>query len=103
MMKKLGGGFGIVILIVVVAIVLLLTAEAWKSVMPTARQIVDPKDPLERDLVVPDHGQEEAAEAVRSSDLPNLDDMRRNTSAHARQVQEALEQVDGDSDSDDGE
>lgn len=88
-MKKMGGGFGLVILVVVMAVILLLAAKAWQSVMPTASQITDPALPAQ----VSDHGETEAAEELASPGLPNLDEMRENTTSHADQMQEILEQA----------
>jgi hypothetical protein len=50
-------------------------------------QVTDP----ELAAGVDDRGQTEAGEAVRSGELPDLNDMRQQTDAHAQQVQEALE------------
>jgi hypothetical protein len=86
-MRKQGSGFGFVILVVVLAVVLLLVARAWRSVAPTAAQIQGGDAPI----AVEDHGEEEAGEAQRSGDLPDLNEMRDETDAHAQAVQEALE------------
>jgi hypothetical protein len=87
-MRK-GGGFGLILLIVVMAVILLLATRAWKAVMPTASRIQDPAVAAP----VPDHGQSEAAEELGSPGLPNLDEMRENTSNHAEQMQELMEQA----------
>ena len=88
-MRKHGGGFGIVILLVVLAVVMLLVARNWKSVAPTAIQVTNPSSPVQVD----DHGQPEAGEAIRSGQLPNLNDMRQATSQHASEVQDALQEI----------
>lgn len=88
-MKKIGGGFGLILLVVVMAVILLLAAKAWQSVAPTASQI--PESPLP--ARVSDHGEAEAAEELASPGLPNLDEMRQNTSSHSDQMQEILEQA----------
>ena len=78
-----------VMLVVVLAVVLLLVARNWRSVAPTAMQISDP----ELGATVDDHGQAEAGAAVRSGQLPGLNDMRQQTDAHSQDVQEALEAI----------
>lgn len=89
MAKKGVSGIGFVMLLVVLVIVMLLVAKSWKSVAPTAMQIDDPYLPL----TVDDHGETGAGEALRSGRLPDLNDMRQQTGAHAQQVQEALEAI----------
>jgi len=88
-MRKQGSGFGFVILAVVLVVVLLLVARSWRSVAPTAAQIQGGEGG-----VVDDHGETDAAAAQRSGDLPDLNEMREETDAHAEQVQEALEATD---------
>ena len=78
-----------VMLVVVLAVVLLLVARNWRAVAPTAMQISDP----ELGSSVDDHGQAEAGAAVRSGQLPDLNDMRRQTDSHSQDVQEALEAI----------
>lgn len=87
-MRK-GGGFGMVMLVIVLAVVLVLVAKHWKAVAPTAIQVTNPDAPV----VVDDHGQTEAGEAIRSGQLPDLNDMRQQTSAHADRLQDALEEI----------
>jgi len=55
-----------VMLLVVLAVVLFLVAHSWDSVAP---------------------------EAVTSGDLPDLNDMRQRTDAHAEEVQAILEEA----------
>ena len=86
-MARKGSGIGFVVLIVALAIVLLLVAKNWRSVAPQAIQVTDPN----LGATVDDRGQTEAGEEVRSGQLPDMNDMRRQTDAHAQQVQEALE------------
>jgi len=64
----------------VLAVVLLLVARNWNQVGPEA-------------LAVDAHGQPEAAEAIRSGDLPGLNEMRQRTDAHADEVEAVLEQT----------
>lgn len=102
-MRRMGGGFGLVVLVVVVVIVLLLATKAWEEVMPAASQVSDPGPNGAYGVTAPDHGQEEAADALRSSELPDLDEMRRNTSNHARDVQDILGEADGGTEDPDNE
>jgi len=88
-MRKFGGGFGLLMLIVVVAIVLLLAARNWQAVAPTAAQVQSPGNARQVD----DRGQVEAGEAIRSGQLPNLDEMRERTDAHADRIQNALDEI----------
>ena len=85
-MRKQASGFGFVILVVVLVVVLFLVAKSWRSVAPTAAQIQGGEAPI-----VDDHGEAGAAEAQRSGELPDLNEMRQETDAHAQQVQEAFE------------
>jgi hypothetical protein len=85
-MSKRGGSFGIVVLVIVVAVVLYLTARAWSSVAPEAGQITNPGVPR----TVDDPGRAEALEAVRETGLPDLDETRVETAAHAAELEEAL-------------
>jgi hypothetical protein len=62
-------------------------AKNWRAVAPTAMQVADPE--LQRG--VDDHGQAEAGQALRSGELPGLNDVRLSTDAHADRLQEALE------------
>jgi hypothetical protein len=86
-MARKGSGIGFVVLILALAIVLLLVAKNWRSVAPQAIQVTDPG----LAATVDDRGQTEAGEAVRSGQLPDMNEMRQQTDAHAQQVQEALE------------
>jgi hypothetical protein len=76
-----------VALLVVMAVVLILVAKAWRSVAPEAMETHDAlqSGPLS------DHGQEEAAGALRSGELPKLGETRRETDEHSARVQEALD------------
>ena len=78
-MRK-GAGIGFAMVLVVVAIVLVLWARAWKSVEPTAQQVMHGG----RGAKVSAHGQTEAAEAIRKKELPDLEDMKRGTDDHAK-------------------
>lgn len=89
-MNRKGSGFGLVMLVVVMAIVLLLVAKAWKKHGAAAIEVSTPAGTFEVD----DHGQTEAAGEVRSGGLPNLQQMRQNTTEHADRVQDALEEID---------
>ena len=85
-MRKSSSGIGFVLLIVTLAIVLLLVAKSWEKTGPTAMQISDPDAPVG----VEDHGESEAGEALQRGALPDLNDMRAGTSAHAERLQEVL-------------
>ena len=88
-MKKIGGGIGIVMLLVVLAVVLFLAGRSWQSVSPTAEQL---RNNPEEHLV--DKYRDEQPEAVDAlGTLPNLDDMRSSTGAHADRLQQALDQT----------
>jgi hypothetical protein len=79
-MRGKGSGFGLIMLLVVLAVILILVGRSWNSVAPEA-------------LSVADHGQPEAAEAVRSGKLPDLKETRQRTEAHAQEVREILEET----------
>ncbi len=81
-MKKMGGGLGLVILIVTLVIVLLLSVRSWNSILPVAKQALQPGSAGG----VPDHGQSGAGEAIRSGGLPNLKQMNQNTDRHIQQI-----------------
>jgi len=81
-MKLKGGSFGLVMLLVVMGIVLLLVAKNWQMIAGT---------------IVPggnSYGEVEAAEEVRSGELPNLEQTQSATDAHADAVGAALEEID---------
>jgi len=79
---KVGGGLGFVMLLVVVVVVMLLASRAWKEATPTVMQLNGAK------TAVADHGQPEAREALGT--LPDLNDMRQSTGAHAEELSKAL-------------
>lgn len=66
-------------LVIVLAVVLLLVARSWRRVAPAAMQVSD-------------HGQTEAAEALESGDLPDLDEAKKRTDARTAEIREILEQ-----------
>jgi hypothetical protein len=82
---KVGGGFGLVMLLIVVAVVLLVAGKAAKETAPIALQLNEPE------TLVNDHGQHEAADAL--STLPNLNDARQSTDAHAEELRRALAEI----------
>ncbi len=82
-MKKSAGGIGFVILIVALVIVLLLSARAWNSILPVAKDALRPGAGA-----VSDHGQSGAGEAIRSGGLPNLKQMDQNTDQHIQQIKD---------------
>ena len=71
-------------LVVVMAVVLLLVARTWKTVAPQAIDVSNPG------TIASDHGDAAAGAAVRSGELPGLEEVRQGTDAHAADVQEAL-------------
>ncbi len=75
-----------VLLLVVMAIVLVLAAQAWRSVAPAALEASD----AGRSGPLDDHGQPDAAAAVRRGELPRLPEARQLTDEHGARVQEAL-------------
>ena len=87
-MARKGSGFGLVMLVIVMLAVLLLVAKSWRSVAPTAIQITTP----DGEISVSTPGTEGIAD--NPGGLPNLNEMRQNTSAHTDQVQDALQQID---------
>jgi hypothetical protein len=76
-------------LLVVMAVVLMLVAKAWRSVAPEA---LEASDALQSGPLNP-HGETEAAGAVRSGELPRLQDTRKETDEHSARVQEALDAI----------
>lgn len=85
-MRKSGSGIGIVMLVVVLAIVLLIVAKSWEKTGAAAIQVTHPDAPV----VVDDHGETEAGDAVQQGRLPGLRDMRAETADHAKRLEEAL-------------
>ncbi len=81
--KKSGGGVGFVIVVVALVVVMLLAAKAWNAMLP-AVQALKPGVPGS----VPDHGQTEVGDAIRSGTLPNLKQMNQNTDQHIQQMKE---------------
>ncbi len=79
---------GMVLLLVVMVIVMLLTARSWKKVAPIAIEVTNPQSiqpastPARPELL-PGAGQ-----------LPRLNDMRRNTGIHTREIEELQDQID---------
>ena len=88
-MRK-GAGLGLVAMVIVLVVVLLLAARQWRSVAPTAVQLADDGSPS----VVDAHGETGAATAVRAGGLPDLQEAREQTTAHAEQLEEALAEID---------
>jgi hypothetical protein len=60
-----------VVLVVVMTVVLLLVARAWKRIEPHSEDV-------------------SRGEAVRSDDLPGLEEVRQETDAHTEAVDEAI-------------
>jgi hypothetical protein len=79
--------FGMVMLVVVMAVVLLLVAQAWSRLAPAAVDV----HKATTGQIMHDHGQTEAAEALRAGHLPRLEDAQARTDVHAEDVKQALE------------
>ena len=84
-MSRSGGGFGYILAIVVVVILLLLSVRAWKNAAPAAAQALKPGAPA----TFSDHGQPEAAQALRSGNLPDMKKMGKNTDDHIKEINQA--------------
>jgi len=76
-------------LVVVLAIVLILVARSWKSIAPEALDVSN----ADSNLPFDDYGQTEAADALRDGQMPGLREMQRQTDDHARQLQDALTEI----------
>jgi hypothetical protein len=79
------GGFGFLIALAALIIVLLLSMKAWKSAFPAAAQVLKPGS----SQAVPDHGDRQAGDAIRSGKLPDMKAMGQRTDAHIQQVKDA--------------
>ncbi len=81
---------GKIVMLIVMLVVLLLTAKAWQKTAPTALSVHEAtkSGPLD------DHGQADAAVAVRQSDTPDLKQTQQVTDAHAADVQDAMAAID---------
>lgn len=88
-MARRGSSFAMILLLIVMGVVLVLSAMAWRSVAPEAREATDALNggPLN------DGGQVETGEVVRSGELPRLEDAQRETDQHSARVQEALNAI----------
>ena len=76
-MRARGALIGFVLVVVVAAIVLYLSAENWKSVAPQVQEIVSSE---ESSQVLGEEGGE----------LPGLGEMKAETDAHSKELEEAL-------------
>jgi len=88
-MAKRSFSFGMVALLIVMAVVLVLVARAWRTVAPAAMDVHD----LSHSGPLDDHGQTEAASAVRQGGLPDLRQTQQETDEHSARVQEALDEI----------
>ena len=79
-------GLGMIGLLIVLGIVLLLAARAWQEMAPEAIDVTSasPQDIMET-------AGEDSTESP--GHLPNLQEMRRNTSQHTQEVEEARRQL----------
>ena len=92
-MKKSGGGFGFLVAIAAALILLFLSMKAWKAAFPSAVQALRPNGAV-GSQGVPDHGQKQAGDSVRSGNLPDLKTTGQRTDQHIQQVQEAAKDQD---------
>jgi hypothetical protein len=83
---KGGRGFGMIMLLMVLAVVLYLVARNWEAFGPAAVQVKNQKGKPILDA----HGQEDAAEEVRSRNLPDLDDMQGEIQKHNSESSETM-------------
>ena len=79
------GPIGTLLTLAALVITLLLAAKAWKAAFPAAAQALKPGS----NQAIPDHGDKEAAEAIRSGNLPGLKEMGKRTDDHIQQVKKA--------------
>ena len=94
-MSKKVSSFGMLMLVISTAIVLLLVAKAWESMAPTAMH-VETINELSTGVVrsSSEETDEEAGGTKRR--LPGLNDLRRETNQHSQDVQDTLNQIDGE-------
>jgi hypothetical protein len=87
---KGGRGFGMIMLLMVLAVVLYLVARNWEAFGPAAVQVKNHQGKPILDA----HGQEDAAEEVRSRNLPDLEDMDREVQQHNSEASETMGAMD---------
>ena len=75
-----------VMLVLVMAIVLYLVAKNWQAFGPAAIEVKNHK----AKPILDAHGQEEAAQEVRSRNLPDLEDMDKEVKKHNDQNSETM-------------
>ena len=73
-------------LLMVLAVVLYMVARNWEAFGPAAVQVKNHKGKPILDA----HGQEDAAQEVRSRNLPDLEDMDREVKKHTDESSETL-------------
>lgn len=76
-------------LVVVLMVVLILVARSWKTVAPEAIDVSNADSPLPFD----DYGQTDAGTALRDDSMPGLHEMQDRTDDHARQIGDALDEI----------
>lgn len=79
---------GMVLLLVVMVIVMLLTARAWKKAAPVAIEVTNPQS------IQPASTQTRPELLPGVGQLPRLNDMRRSTGIHTREIEELQDQID---------
>ena len=79
-----------IMLLMVLAVVLYLVARNWEAFGPAAVQVKNHKGKPILDA----HGQEDAAQEVRSRNLPDLEDMNNEVQKHNSENSETLGAMD---------
>ena len=84
-----GGALGLILLLVALVIVMMLVARSWQSVAPEVIQISNTEG-SDVNVQFSDHGEAQAADALRDGDLPGLRELQQQTDARTQQVADAL-------------
>lgn len=79
-----------IMLVLVMAIVLYLVARNWEAFGPAAVQVKNHK----AKPILDAHGQEDAAEELRSRNLPDVDDMQNEVQKHNSESSETMGAMD---------
>ena len=82
-------------LLLVLAVVAYLVSKNWQAFGPAAVQVQNHK----KGPILDAHGQEDAAEEVRSRNLPDLEDMDREVKKHENETSETMGALDSLKDS----
>ena len=79
-------------LLVALVVTLTLVARSWQSLAPHAIEVSRPGAP-DVNVRVNDHGESEAADALRRGNMPDLKQTRDATDARSEEIQRALSEV----------